>query len=102
MAMFNNKAKNDFEGRKTIDNEKITFTYKNTTKKYGAAGMMLKADDGNFYGFATLDSSYTFTSDITVTVGYYDGEKWVSEGEVAVKNKSFTAKAGKVYQVVIK
>lgn len=102
MAMFNNKAKNDFEGRKTIDNEKITFTYKNTSKKYGAAGMMLKANDGNFYGFATLDSSYTFTSDITVTVGYYDGEKWVSEGEVAVKNKSFTAKAGKVYQVVIK
>ena len=35
-----------------------------------------------------------------VTVGYYDGEKWVSEGDVAVKNKSFTAKPGKTYQIV--
>ena len=102
MSMFNNKAKNDFSGKKTIDGEKVTFTYKNTAKKYGGCGLMLKADDGNFYGFATLDATFTFTSDITVTVGYYNGDKWVSEGEVQVSNKSFTAKAGKVYQVVLK
>ena len=102
MAVFNNKAKNDVDTKKTIDNEKIYFTYKNTDKQYGACGMMLKANDGNFYGFATLNSTYTFTSDITVTEGHYEGGKWISEGEVNVKDKSFTAEAGKTYQIVIK
>lgn len=102
MAMFNNKSKNDFDGKKTIDNEKIYMIYKNLDKPYGPAGFMLKADDGNFYGFTTLDASFTFTSDITVTEGYHDGEKWVSEGEVTVKDKSFATEGGKVYQIVIK
>ncbi len=102
MAVLNNKAKNDFDGKKTIDNEKIYMTYKNLDKPYGPAGFMLKANDGNFYGFATLDATFTFTSDITVTEGYYDRDKWVSEGEVEVKDKSFTAIAGKTYQVVLK
>ncbi len=102
MAVFNNKAKNDFNGKKTLDGERIYMTYNNPDKKYGPAGFMLKADDGNFYGFATLDATFTFTSDITATYGHYDGDKWVSEGEVEVNNKSFTAVAGKAYQVVIK
>ncbi len=102
MAVFNNKAKNDFDGKKTIDNEKIYMIYKNLDKKYGPAGLMLKADDGNFYGFATLEATFTFTNDITVTEGYYEDGKWTSEGDIDVKDKSFTAKPGKVYQVVIK
>ena len=102
MAVYNNKAKNEFDGKKTIDGEKVYFKYKDTSKQYGGCGLMMKADDGNFYGFATLNATYTFTSDITVTEGYYDGDKWVSEGEVKVSNKSFTAEGGKAYQVVIK
>ncbi len=102
MAVFNNKSKNDFDGKKTIDNEKIYMIYKNLDKPYGPAGFMLKADDGNFYGFATLDATFKFTSDITVTEGYYDGGKWVSEGEVTVTNNTFTAEGGKAYQIKIK
>ncbi|MBO5089796.1 MAG: hypothetical protein J6C27_02645 [Clostridia bacterium] len=102
MVCFNNNCKNDFSGKKNLDDEKIHMTYKDTSKKYGPAGFMLKAADGNFYGFATRDSSFTFTSDITVTEGHYEGDKWISEGDVEVKDKSFTAFAGKTYQVVTK
>lgn len=102
MAVFNNRAKNNFDGKKTVDGEKIYMIYNNPDKKYGPAGFMLKADDGNFYGFATLDVTYKFTSDITATFGHYEGDKWVSEGEVEVTDKSFTAVAGKAYQIVIK
>ncbi len=102
MAVFNNRAKNDFDGKKTIDKEKVYMTYNNPDKKYGGCGLMLKADDGNFYGFATLNSTFRFTSDITVTEGYYEGDKWVSEKEVTVTDKSFAAESGKVYQIVIK
>ena len=102
MVCFNNNCKNDFSGKKNLDDEKIHMTYKDTSKKYGPAGFMLKAADGNFYGFATRDSVFTFTSDITVTEGHYEGDKWISEGDVEVKDKSFTAFAGKTYQVVTK
>lgn len=102
MAVFNNKSKNDFDGKKTIDNEKIYMIYKNLDKQYGPAGFMLKADDDNFYGFATLDATFKFTSDITVTEGYHDGEKWIAEAEVEVKDNSFTAESGKVYQIITK
>ncbi len=99
---FNNKSKNDISSKKSIDNEKVTFTYKNTAKQYGGCGLMLKASDGNFYGFATLNATYTFASDINVTVGYYENGKWISEGEVKVTNKTFTAESGKAYQIKIK
>jgi hypothetical protein len=102
IGVFNNDAKNTATKKKTIDGVKVEFNYKDTSKKYGGCGLMLKADDGNFYGFATLKATYTFSKNITVTEGYYDGEKWVSEGEVKVTNNCFTAEPGKTYQVVIK
>ena len=102
IAVLNGKVSNDFEGKKTIDGEKVYMTYKNPDKKYGGCGLMLKASDGNFYGFTTLDASFTFTSDITVTEGYYDGGKWVSEKEVTVKDKTFATESGKTYQIIVK
>ena len=39
---------------------------------------------------------------ITVTEGHYEGDKWVSECTVEVKDKSFTTKGGKTYQIIIK
>ncbi len=102
IAVLNGKVSNDFEGKKTIDGEKVYMTYKNPDKKYGGCGLMLKADDGNFYGFTTLDASFTFTSDITVTEGYYENGKWVSEKEVEVKNKTFKTESGKTYQIILK
>ena len=102
MAVFNNKAKNDFDGKKTIDGEKVYMIYKNLDKQNGPAGLMLKADDGNFYGFTTLDASFTFTSDITVTEGEYKDGKWISEKEITVTDKNFKTEGGKAYQIVIK
>ena len=102
MSAINNKQKVNDDVKKTIDGEKITFIYKNASVKYGAVGMALKANDGNFYAFATMTSDFTFTSNITVTVGKYVDGKWVSEGEVAVNNNTFTAEGCKAYQIVIK
>ncbi len=102
MAVYNNKAKNDFDGKKTIDGEKVYMIYKNLDKQYGPAGLMLKADDGNFYGFTTLDASFTFTSDITVTEGEYKDGKWISEKEITVTDKNFKTEGGKTYQIIVK
>lgn len=49
-----------------------------------------------------MTSDFTFTSDITVTVGKYVDGEWVSDGEVEVKDNTFTALGGKAYQIVIK
>lgn len=102
MSAINNRQKVNDDVSKKIDGEKITMLYNSDTVKYGAVGFGLKADDGNYYTFATMTSSFTFTSDISVTVGKYVDGKWISEGEVEVKNKTFTAEGGKAYQVVIK
>ncbi len=102
MSAINNRQKVNDDASKKIDGEKITFIHKDNSVKYGAVGFALKADDGNFYAFATMTSDFTFTSDISVTVGKYVDGNWISDGEVAVKDKTFTAEGGKAYQVMIK
>lgn len=102
MTALNNRQKVNDDTSKKIDGEKITFIYKDDSVKYGAVGFALKHTDGNFYAFATMTSELTFTSDISVTVGKYVDGNWVSEGEVAVNNNTFTAEGGKAYQIVIK
>ncbi len=99
---FNNKLKNDTTTSQRIDGEKIKFTYSQPDKKYGGCGLMLKADDGNYYGFATQTASYLFPFDITVTEGEYKEGKWVSSGEVTVSDNTFVAEAGKAYQIIAK
>lgn len=99
---FNNKLKNDTTATQRIDGEKIKFTCSMADKKYGGCGLVLKADDGKYYGFATQNATYTFPFDITVSEGYYDGNKWVSEGEVTISENSFIAEGGKAYQVTAK
>lgn len=102
MKAFNNKLKNDTTASQRIDGEKIKFTYSNPDKKYGGCGFMLKADDGNYYGFATQNATFTFPFEITVSEGYYENSKWFSENAVPVKNNAFSMQAGKVYQITIK
>lgn len=102
MKAFNNKLKNDATASQRIDGEKIKFTYSNPDKKYGGCGFMLKADDGNYYGFSTQNASFLFPFDITVTEGEYKDGKWVSESEVTVSDNSFVAEAGKAYQITVK
>ena len=99
---FNNKLKNDTTASQRIDGEKIKFTYSNPNAKYGGCGLMLKADDGNYYGFSTQNASFEFPFDITVTEGEYKNGKWVATAEVTVTNNSFNTEAGKAYQVVAK
>lgn len=99
---FNNRLKNETSASQRIDGEKIKFIYSAPDNKYGGCGLMLKADDGNFYGFATQAATYLFPFDIIVTEGEYKNGKWVSESAVTVTDNSFTAQAGKAYQIVAK
>ncbi len=99
---FNNALKNDVNVKKSIDGEKITFTFKDESQKYGGCGLMVKVDDKTFYGFASQSATYKFTSKIAaVTEGYFDGSKWISEGNVEVKDNTFKAEGAKTYQVVL-
>ncbi len=102
MKAFNNKLKNDTTASQRIDGKKIKFTYSNPNKKYGGCGFILKADDGNYYGFSTQNASFEFPFDITVTEGEYKEGKWVPNGEVKVENNTFNTEAGKAYQIIVK
>ncbi len=102
MKAFNNKLKNDTTATQRIDGQKIKFTYSQPDKKYGGCGFMLKAEDGNYYGFSTQDAEFEFPFEVSVSEGEYIDGKWVSENVVSVTNNTFETQAGKAYQITAK
>ncbi len=103
MKVYNNQIKLDAEDTKKIDGEKITYKFKDLSQRHGGAGLLIKAADGNFYGFSTQTASFTFESEISsVTEGYYENGKWMAENKVTVNNNTFTAEGSKAYQIILK
>ncbi len=101
MKVYNNQLKNDATSTKSVDKEKIKYVVK-TADQYGGVGLVLKANDGNFYLITTKEAKMIFESNITVTEGSYKDGRWISDGEVSVKDNCFTVSAAKAYQIVVK
>ncbi len=103
IAVFNNTMKNVVNAVKLCNKQKITYICNRPDEKYGSSGLVIGAGDGNFYLYSSQDADFKFVSDISkVTEGSYKDGKWTESGTVEVKDNTFTAKAGKAYQVIIK
>ena len=103
IAVFNNNMKNVINAGKMCNKQRITYICNRPDEKYGSSGLAIGAEDGNFYVYSSQDADYKFTCDISkVTEGSYKDGKWTENGTVEVNDNTFTAKAGKAYQVIIK
>lgn len=103
ISVFNNTMKNVTNATKLCNKQRITYICNRPDDKWGSSGLAIGADDGNFYVYSSQDADFMFANSISkVTEGSYKDGKWTESGTVEVKNNTFTAKAGKAYQVVMK
>lgn len=102
IVVFNNSMKNVVESAKVCNSKKINYICNRPNEKYGSSGLVIGADDGNFYLYTSQDAEYKFIDNISeVTVGSYCDGKWTATETVTFTNNQFIAKAGLAYRVVI-
>ncbi len=102
IVVFNNTMKNVVSNTKVCNKIKITYICNRPNEKYGSSGLLIGAEDGNYYMYSSQDADYKFEATIKeVTAGTYKDGKWTASETVTFKDNTFTAKAGLAYRVIL-
>ncbi len=102
MTYFNNLMETDFTESKTLGGRNFTFETRCSNDRYGATGLLIKADDSTYYGYSSKTATITVDGGIkTASEGVYKNGKWVKTKDIDVVDGKIVFEAGKAYKFIV-